>query len=85
MEQKLGHLAELTGVSFTGSDAEKAKVFIDEIRAMNKRMEIPTGFDFIREKDIPQMIGWPLAEANPIYPCRSSMIKNAVRRSSAVL
>ena len=42
--------------------------WVDEIRAMNRRMNIPTGFDFIQEKDIPQMITWALAEANPVYP-----------------
>ncbi len=68
VEEKLAHLAELTGVKFTGSDAEKARAFIDEIRAMNRRMEIPTGFDFIREEDIPQMVEWALSEANPVYP-----------------
>ena len=68
VEEKLAHLAELTGLRFTGTDAEKAKAFIDEIRAMNRRMGIPTGFDFIREADIPQMIEWALAEANPVYP-----------------
>ena len=68
VEEKLAHLAELTGVKFTGSDAEKARAFIGEIRAMNKRMNIPTGFDFIKEEDIPQMITWALAEANPVYP-----------------
>lgn len=68
VEKKLAHLAELTGVSVTGSNAEKAKAFIDEIRAMNSRMDIPTGFAFIREQDIPQMIEWALAEANPVYP-----------------
>ena len=68
VEEKLAHLAELTGVKYTGTDAEKAKAFIDEIRAMNKRMNIPTGFDFIKEEDIPQMIKWALAEANPVYP-----------------
>ena len=66
--EKLAHLAELTGVKFTGTDAEKAGAFINEIRAMNKRMNIPTGFDFIKEEDIPQMIRWALAEANPVYP-----------------
>ena len=66
--EKLAHLAELTGVKYSGTDAEKAKAFIDEIRAMNRRMEIPTGFDFIQEKDIPQMVEWALAEANPVYP-----------------
>ncbi len=68
VEEKLAHLAELTGVCYTGTDAEKAKAFIAEIRAMNRRMNIPTGFDFIREEDIPQMIKWALAEANPVYP-----------------
>ena len=66
--EKLAHLAELTGVKFDGSDEEKAKAFIAEIRAMNRRMEIPTGFDFIKEEDIPQMVRWALAEANPVYP-----------------
>ena len=66
--EKLAHLAELTGVKLDGSDEEKAKAFIAEIRAMNRRMEIPTGFDFIKEEDIPQMVRWALAEANPVYP-----------------
>ena len=68
VEKKLAHLAELTGVRTEGTDAEKAKAFIGEIRAMNRRMGIPTGCDFIREEDIPQMIAWALAEANPVYP-----------------
>ncbi|MBR4473823.1 MAG: iron-containing alcohol dehydrogenase [Oscillospiraceae bacterium] len=66
--EKLAHLAELTGVKDSGNTEEKAKAFIAEIRAMNKRMEIPTGFDFIKEEDIPQMITWALAETNPFYP-----------------
>ena len=68
VEKKLGRLAELTGLRTDGSDAEKAAAFIAEVRAMNRRMEIPTGFDFIREEDIPQMIRWALKEANPVYP-----------------
>ena len=65
---KLAKLAELTGTAVSGSEKEKAEAFIHEIRAMNQRMEIPTGFDFIQEKDIPQMIAWALKEANPTYP-----------------
>ena len=65
---KLAHLAELTGVKTEGTDAEKAWAFIGEIRAMNRRMGIPAGFDHIREEDIPQMVKWALAEANPVYP-----------------
>jgi len=68
VEEKLAHLAELTGLSTTGSSAQKAGAFIREIRSMNRRMGIPTGFDFIQEEDIPQMIEWALAEANPVYP-----------------
>ena len=65
---KLAHLAVLTGVKTDGNEAEQAQAFIREIRAMNARMNIPTGFDHIREEDIPQMITWALAEANPVYP-----------------
>ena len=65
---KLARLAELTGLKSQGSDEEKARAFIAEIRAMNRRMDIPTGFSYIREEDIPQMIRWALAEANPVYP-----------------
>ena len=68
VEGKLAHLAEITGLMTAGSDKEKAAAFIREIRAMNRRMSIPTGFDFIQEKDIPQMVKWALAEANPVYP-----------------
>lgn len=66
--EKLAHLAELTGVMTSGSDEAKAKAFIAEIRAMNNRMGIPTGFDHIKEEDIPKMCEWALAEANPVYP-----------------
>ena len=66
--EKLAHLAELTGLKDDGSVEDKAKAFIAEIRDMNRRMGIPTGFDFIREEDIPQMITWALAETNPFYP-----------------
>ena len=34
---------------------------------MNKRMGIPDGLH-VEEKDIPQMVEWALAEANPTYP-----------------
>ena len=38
--KKLAHLAEISGVARTGGDEEKAKAFIAEIYAMNKRMGI---------------------------------------------
>jgi alcohol dehydrogenase len=65
---KLARLAELSGVAQTGSEADKAKAFIREIKDMNTRMNIPAGFDFIKDEDIGQMIKWAAAEANPVYP-----------------
>ena len=65
---RLARLAELTGTMTDGTDEAKAKAFIAEIYAMNSRMNIPRGIDCIREEDIPQMVKWALAEANPTYP-----------------
>lgn len=66
--KRLARLSELTGTKTIGTDEEKAQAFIAEIYEMNRRMGIPTGFDFIEDKDIPQMVEWALAEANPTYP-----------------
>ncbi len=66
--KKLSHLATITGVATSGDEETRAKAFIAEIRAMNKRMQLPTGFDNIKEEDIPQMVQWALKEANPVYP-----------------
>ena len=65
---KLARLAEITGVKTDGSQEDKAKSFIAEIYAMNKRMGIPEKFDFIKDEDIPRMTKWAYKEANPIYP-----------------
>ncbi len=64
---KLARLAELSDLP-GNSAKEKSERFIAEIRAMNSRMNIPSGFDFIKDADIDQMITWALAEANPLYP-----------------
>lgn len=65
---KLARLAEIAGIQTGGGQAEQAKAFIQAIRDMNDRMGIPKGFDFIQDKDIPQMIAWAAKEANPVYP-----------------
>lgn len=65
---RLARLSELTGLMTQGSDEAKAKAFIAEIYAMNRRMGIPRGFDYIRPEDIPQLVQWALQEANPTYP-----------------
>ncbi len=65
--RKLARLAEIAGINGK-DDEEKAKAFIREIRRMNTSMRIQDKFDFIEDKDIPQMIKWAMKEANPIYP-----------------
>ncbi len=65
--KKLARLAEI--VNIPGKDeGEKARNFILEIRRMNRDMNIQDKFDCIKDEDIPQMIQWAMAEANPIYP-----------------
>jgi len=66
--RRLARLSVLTGTCTHGTDEEKAKAFIAEVYAMNKRMNIPTGFAEIRDEDIPKMVEWALKEANPVYP-----------------
>lgn len=65
---KLAKLAEISGVATEGTEEEKAKKFIEKIYELNKKMDIPKGFDFIKDEDIPMMIKWALKEANPVYP-----------------
>lgn len=65
---QLAHLAELTGVMTTGTDAEKAAAFIAAIRGMNDRMGLPRGLDIIREGDFDRIVRWALREANRTYP-----------------
>ena len=65
----LSKLADLVGISASEqSKEEKAKAYINEIRRMNKMMNIPEKFDFIKEEDIPTLVKRALKEGNPGYP-----------------
>ena len=66
--RKLATLATIAKVSVGTDDAENAKAFIAAIRELNNRMNIGRSFNFILEKDIPQMVSWASKEANPLYP-----------------
>jgi alcohol dehydrogenase class IV len=68
--KKLAVLADAAGVADPASagEAGKARAFIKAIYAMNERMGIPRGFDFIKDEDIPQMTRWAAKESNPLYP-----------------
>ena len=63
----LAKLADIVGIK-GANEEEKAKAFINEIKEMNKRMNIPTGFTQIKEEDIPLIVKRALKEGNPGYP-----------------
>ncbi len=69
VEDKLAEIADYVGIT-GANDKEKAHNFIAEIRAMNERMEIPTGFDCIKEEDIPWIAEHCLDEVMPTYPVK---------------
>ena len=67
--KRLAKLADLIGITKEDmSVEEKGKAFIAEIRRMNKAMNIPEKFDFIKEEDIPLLVKRALKEGNPGYP-----------------
>jgi alcohol dehydrogenase len=67
--KRLAELADVAGVSKPGmSIPQKAKAFIEAVKNMNKRLNIPNKFDCIKEKDIPIIAKRALMECNPTYP-----------------
>ncbi|MCR4911226.1 MAG: iron-containing alcohol dehydrogenase [Bacilli bacterium] len=65
----LAKLADLIGITKEDmSEEEKAKAYIAEVRRLNKVMNIPEKFDFIKEEDIPTLVKRALKEGNPGYP-----------------
>ena len=73
--KKLAKLSEIAGVKTDGTDKEKAEAFIEAIKTLNKNMNIPDGFDMIKEEDIPTIVKRALKEGNPLYPVPRIMDK----------
>lgn len=72
----LAKLADIIGITDEQmSQEEKAKKYIEEIKMMNKKMNIPEKFDFIKEEDIPTLVSRALKEGNPGYPVPKIMNK----------
>lgn len=68
-EKKLAKLAIAGGIGGSGeSDEDLSYKFIDKIKAMNKKMKIPTHIEELQEKDIPLIAKRALDEAHPDYP-----------------
>ncbi len=65
----LAKLADVAGLDTQGKTRqEKAEMFIARIRELNRLMNIPEKFDFIKEEDIPTIAARALKEGNPLYP-----------------
>ena len=74
--KKLAKLAMVTNISkFHMSEKEAAEAFILEIKKLNKAMNIPDKFDFIKEEDIDVLAKRALKEGNPGYPVPKIMNK----------
>lgn len=65
---RLAKLAVISGVKTDGTDSEKAVAFIEAIKQLNRDMNIPDKFDFIKDEDIPTIVKRALKEGNPLYP-----------------
>jgi alcohol dehydrogenase class IV len=69
VHSSLAELADVTGVSQPGmSRSRKAGAFIEAIKDLNRRLNIPDKFDCIEDKDIPIIAERALMECNPTYP-----------------
>lgn len=65
--KSLAELADVVRIE-GASDKEKAESFIDAIKQMNKRMEIPDKVKELKEEDFDTIVSRALTEANPSYP-----------------
>ena len=78
---KLHELAKAAGISKETDLVDvSAKRFIQTIRDMNARMNIPAGFTNIVESDIPMMADHADTEANPLYPVPMLMDKKELEK-----
>ncbi len=73
VHRRLAELADYSGMTkdlgiLGESDETKALKFIEWIEETNAAMGIPDKTDKILPEDIPQLITWASAEANPLYP-----------------
>lgn len=74
--KRLAELADLVNLSQPGdTDSQKAEGFIEAVKELNKKMDIPAKITGIEERDIPLMVERALSEAHPLYPVPKMMSK----------
>ena len=73
----LAELANLVDIgNFNDSDEKKARLFIEAIDELNRKMGIPAKIQGIVNRDVPLMAKRALQEANPLYPVPKIMGKD---------
>ena len=66
--KRLAELADAAGLETAGlAEHQKAELFIEKIKEMNKYMNIPEHLE-IKPEDVPTLAQRALNEANPLYP-----------------
>lgn len=79
--KKLHKLAIAVGISDKQENSKiAAEKFISAIKNLNKQMNIPSNFDMIDVKDIPQMARYAAKEANPLYPVPKLMNRKELEK-----
>lgn len=79
VHQPLAELADLVGIGVQSDTIEqKAVKFIDAIKILNEKMDIPKKVSGINESDIPVMVERALQEANPLYPVPRILFKEDI-------
>ncbi|HOA34157.1 MAG TPA: iron-containing alcohol dehydrogenase [Clostridiales bacterium] len=77
--KSLAKLADLTGAAGdAATEEEKAKNFIEAIKEMNRKMEIPDKIAELKEEDIDTIAKRALKEANPLYPVPKLMDRKEI-------
>jgi len=75
----LAKLAEVAGLAVSGNEAKDALMFIDSIKELNKRMDIPSKLEGIKEEDIDTMVDRAYKESNPLYPVPRILTKKDLK------
>ncbi|MDE6598235.1 MAG: iron-containing alcohol dehydrogenase [Clostridia bacterium] len=79
--KKLARLARASSVAeLTDNNEVAAKKFIARIYEMNEYMNIPKGFEEIKDEDIPLMAKYADMEGNPLYPVPKLMNKKQLSK-----
>lgn len=79
--KKLHKLAIVAGVSSENDSHEVgARKFIESIKELNCKMNIPDKIEGIVKEDIPEMAEYAAKEAHPIYPVPKLMDKNELEK-----